>query len=95
MKTEDCIKELKIHGMVEQTLSPDGEKRWVLTKKAVNLITECWVLVREKYPDASEEDITTRALIVVVLEKMGLVKRKNLTDYISAIKSLAADWRKP
>ena len=95
MKREDCIRELKLHGMAEEIIGLDEERHWVLTKRAVDLITECWVLTKEGYPDASDEDVTIRALIIVVLERMGLVKRKNLPDYIAAIKSLAADWKQP
>lgn len=59
----------------------------------MRLIKETWLVIREKYPEATEEDVTIRALIVLVLEKMGLVYRKNLPDYISAIKSLAQNYR--
>jgi len=89
MKVGDCIKELKIHGLAEEAIGDNGEKQSVLSGKAVCLIEEAWLLMRERYPEATEEDVTIRALIVVVLEKMGLVYRKNLPDYISAIRSLA------
>jgi hypothetical protein len=95
MKVEDCIWELKIHGMAEQILSSNGEIHWVMTKKAVSLITVCWGLMSERFPDATEEQVTTRALIVVVLEKLGWVNRRNLPDYIAAIKSLAANGKEP
>ena len=89
MKVGDCIKELKIHGLAEEAIGDNGEKQSVLSGKAVCLIEEAWLLMRERYPEATEEDVTIRALIVVVLEKMSLVYRKNLPDYISAIRSLA------
>ena len=89
MKIEDCIKELKIHGLAKEEMGENGEKKYVLSQKAVRLIKENWFVMREKYPQATEEDVTIRALIVVVLEKMGLVCRKNLPDYISAIRRLA------
>jgi len=49
--------------------------------------------MREKYPEATEEDATIRALIVVVLERMGLVYRKNLPDYINAIRQVKVWFR--
>ena len=95
MKREDCIRELKIHGLAQQTLNSDGNQSWVLTNKAVDLISECWTSMRERFPDASEEDVTSRALIVFVLDRLGLVNRRNLPDYLAAIKALAANWKAP
>ena len=61
MKAEDCIKELKIHGLTEEIIEENGEKKYVLSEKAVRLIKETWLVTREKYPQATEEDITIRA----------------------------------
>lgn len=88
MKLVDCFEELKIHGLVEYS----GEEKPVLTKKAVQLIEEAWLAMRENYPEATEEDVTIRALIVIILERRGLVYRKNLHDYINALKSLAQKY---
>jgi hypothetical protein len=94
MKLEDAIKELKLHGLAEQEMGPQG-KKWVLTKKAMLMIKECWIFMREKFPNASEEDVTSRALIFLVMERLGLVKRKNLADYVTAIKTLAQNTQTP
>jgi hypothetical protein len=49
MKGEDCIKELKIHGLAEEAIGENGEKKSVLSGKAVCLIEEAWLLMRKRY----------------------------------------------
>jgi DNA replicative helicase MCM subunit Mcm2 (Cdc46/Mcm family) len=89
MKQTDCIRELKVHGMVEYILSKNGQKEPILTQKAITLIENAWIVMREKYPEATEEDVTIRALIFVVVEKLGSVCRDSLPDFIQAIREIA------
>ncbi len=84
MKFEACVKELVVHGLAEKK---DG--KYVLTEEAVELIEAHWVLMRQKFPQASVEDVTIRALIVVVLDKLGLVNRAKVPDFVSTIRTLA------
>lgn len=70
----------------------DGEKAYILSDKALRMINEALHQMREQYPKATEEDVKFRALIFVVLHKMGLVVDKSLPVYVGVLNSLA-DWK--
>ena len=88
MKIEDCIKELKIHGLVEDAEEGNGEKKYFLSDNVVRLIREAFRVMREEYPEATEEDTKIRALTFIVLCKMGMVFRKSLPEYVNVLSSL-------
>ena len=77
-QVEACVRELKVHGMVVESGEQDGEQVYVLSSKALRMINEAVCQMREQYPKATEEDVKFRALIFVILHKMGLVVDKSL-----------------
>lgn len=91
MSVDDCIRELKVHGLACQKVGLDGEKRWGLSELAVLQLAECLSFAREHYPNEAEEDIAIRAMIMLVVNKLGLVNAKHITDFVNAIKLLAAN----
>ncbi len=86
------MKELKLHGMVVESGLQEGQQAYVLTSKAISAINDAMHLMRERYPEASEEDIKVKALLFVVLNNMGLVIDKSLLTYMNILNSLA-DWK--
>jgi hypothetical protein len=48
--------------------------------------------MRETFPEDSAEEVTVKAFIFVIVNKMGLVCRESLPDYIRAIGSLVANY---
>jgi len=92
MQASTCMRELKLHGIVVEAGLQEGQQAYVLTNKAINAINDAMHLMREHYPEASEEDIRVRALIFVVLHNIGLVVDKSMLTYMNILNSLS-DWK--
>lgn len=92
MKSGDCIRELKIHGLLRDAMERNGERKYVLSDEAVDLIREAFRSVRKDYPHGTREGVEIRALILVVCSKMGMVTENGLFDYVSVLKSVAEDY---
>ena len=88
VRVEDLFVGLKIRGLVEEIVE-DGEKEYILSDEAAGVIREAFRSVRERYPRATEESVRIRALILVVCNRMGLVTKDGLFDYVSALSSVA------
>ncbi len=91
-QVEACVRELKMHGMVVESGEQGKEQAYVLSGKILQMIDEAMSHMRKRYPKATEESVKYRALIFVVLHKMGLVEEKSLPVYICVLNSLA-DWK--
>lgn len=91
-QVEACMSELKLHGMVVEAGLQEGQQAYVLTNKAINAINDAMHLMRERYPEASEEDTKVKALIFVVLNNVGLVVDKSMLTYMNILNSFS-DWR--
>jgi hypothetical protein len=91
MKLVDLFRELAIHGLAQEKLVR-GQKEYVITEYAIESINNAWKTMRKKYPKGSENDVTLRALIVVLMKNMGEIDKECLTDFIDALKVLAGKY---
>ena len=82
---EECIRELKIHSLVKDSVDVDT---YDITEKAECLIVEAMRQMRQNYPKASEQDVKLRALISVVLQQMDAVVRKYVPVYVGILNGL-------
>jgi predicted transcriptional regulator len=89
---EECIRELKVHGLVKDGVEKDT---YVITEKALNLMMEAMRHMRQNYPKATKEQVKIRALIVLVLEQFGDAVRKYVPVYVGLLDGLTENFDVP
>ena len=91
-QVEAYVKELKIHGLVVEAGIQNGKPAYALSDEVLTMISEVVVQMRKLFPKASDEDVRLRALIFVVLNRMGLVVYTSLHVYVECLNSFV-DWK--
>ncbi len=89
---EECIRELKVHGLVKDGVEKDT---YVVTEKALSLMTDAMRHMRQNYPKATKEQVKIRALIVLVLEQLGDAVRRYVPVYVGLLDGLTENLDAP